>query len=569
MKRKILIFTALFVVFIYTSVFSETMKVSYDTDTCAVKVSGILGENFGNKRVLLYCVSENDSRVLPEDTGTQYSTDYYKIFRQTKTDVDGKYSFEGMKINSADGGKYDFILTLEDNGGTFRLNSQYIPSLNEINAFVREASDSGSIYAALEKEVATGEIGADLTLYKMLTPEGRKKAADAVSNTSFSKVSEVSSAVNSSSAGFLPLYVNNAENMDKVLFPDDYPEMDEYKSLIIAGNGYNSFAIANADIDETLKAMSVTDRIEVYGKIKLTDSDSVTDFYDKLQIACISFEINKVSGYGDISLILEKYSGSALSVLDYASYSACKYKNDINEDILKKSFNSVKELCDYVNNEIEEYNKKTAAKNSGGGGGEGGGSSSFGVVPVVSPVNVSDTVFTDISGFEWAKNAILTLYEKKIVSGVGNGLFEPERIVKREEFIKMLILSIGRDIKTGDSSLSDVDNGAWYAPYIYTALIENIAKGITVDEFGIGMPITRQDAAVLIWRVENEPAAEYGGTFSDESDIGEYAIDAVRWMKKEELISGYEDSTFRPQKPITRAEAAQILNSFIAKRNSF
>ena len=255
--------------------------------------------------------------------------------------------------------------------------------------------------------------------------------------------------------------------------------------------------------------------------------------------------------------------------MDYASYSACKYKNDINEDILKKSFNSVKELCDYVNNEIEEYNKKTAAKNSGGGGGEGGGSSSFGVVPVVSPVSVSDTVFTDISGFEWAKNAILTLYEKKIVSGVGNGLFEPERIVKREEFIKMLILSIGRDIKTGDSSLSDVDNGAWYATYIYTALIENIAKGITVDEFGIGMPITRQDAAVLIWRVENEPAAEYGGTFSDESDIGEYAIDAVRWMKKEELISGYEDSTFRPQKPITRAEAAQILNSFIAKRNSF
>ena len=131
----------------------------------------------------------------------------------------------------------------------------------------------------------------------------------------------------------------------------------------------------------------------------------------------------------------------------------------------------------------------------------------------------------------------------------------------------MLILSVGLDIKTGNSELSDIDNDAWYAPYIYTALEGNITKGINSNEFGVGRPVTRQDAAVLIWRAENEPIVEDEDVFSDESEISEYAVNAVRWMKKEGLISGYSDNTFKPQKAITRAETAQILNSFIAKKN--
>lgn len=548
---------------------------NYDADTCTITVSGDLGKSFANKRVLLYCISENDNRVLPEDIGTQYSTDYYKVFRQTKTDSAGEYSFSDIKIKSDAGDKYNFILTIENSSSTVSVNSKFIPSVSEVNSFISDVSTNAGtdIYIMLENEISSSKIGVDLTLYKMLTQDGRKKVSNAIAGASYSKVSDISDAVNNSSADFLLLCVNNAADMDKIIFPENYEDMSNYKSVLAASNGYSSFASANAEIDKVLKNMQSSDRYLLYNGVISNSPSTASDFYDKLSIACISYELKNVSGYGDISAIFEKYSTSTLSALNYGAYSASKYKNDINDDILKQSFSSVSELCKYVNDAIATYNKKTVISSgaTGGAGGGGGGSpSSFGVTPIAGDQNISNaganSVFSDISGFEWAKDAILSLYKRNIISGVGENLFQPEREVKREEFMKMLLLSAGIEIKRGNSELNDVDNDAWYAPYIYTAVESDVTKGISDNEFGIGKSVTRQDVAVLIWRIENEPTAEYADEFSDEADISEYALNAVRWMKKEGLISGYSDNTFKPKKSITRAEAAQILNSFLTKK---
>ena len=576
MKRRILIFTALFAILISARVFSESIEVNYDTDTCAITVSGALGGGFANKRVLLYCISENDDRVLPEDINIQYTTDYYKIFRQTKTDSNGEYIFSDMKIKSDTGDKYNFILTVENSSSTFSVNSKFIPSASEVVNFVSDVSSKtgADIYAILEDEANNAKIGVDLTLYKMLTQAGRKKAANAIAGASYSKVSDISDAVNNSSAEFVLLCINNAADIDKIIFPENYEDMSGYKSALIANNGYDGFSSANAEIDNTLKNMQASDRYSLYNSVISSSPATASDFYDKLSIACISHEMKNVSGYGDISAIFEKYSTSTLSELNYGAYSACKYKNDINDDVLKQSFNSISDLCKYVNDAVVTYNKKTVVPSGGGGGSSssiGGSSSSFGITPIVGEQNISGAggngVFSDISGVEWAKEAIISLYKKNIISGVGENLFQPERAVKREEFIKMLLLSAGIEIKSGNCELNDVDNNAWYAPYIYTAVEGNVTKGINRDEFGIGLPITRQDVAVLMWRIEKEPIIECDEMFIDETEISEYAINAVKWMKKEGLISGYSDNTFKPKKSITRAEAAQILNSFLSKKD--
>lgn len=574
MKRKVFVLVVLLVAFIHMAVYAKTMEVGYDTDTCAVTVSGDMGESYANKRILLRCVCENDSRVLAEDIGVQYTTDYYKSFRQTKTDNDGKYIFENIKIQSDTGAKYDFIITVENEESTFRVNSKYIPSLNELNTFIQNVSNSTgkSVYDTLEHEAETGQIGIDLTLYKMLTTEGRQKASNAMSGISYVKASDVSSAINSASAECLLLYSIDADAMDMVLFPDSYEELNEYKTLIAENNGYGSFESKNGEIAKALKNIATTDRIGIYRKVMSHSSKTAEDFYDRLSIACISFEINDIAGYGDISAILEKYSDSALSGLNYGAYSACKYKNDINDNILKKSFSSTKELCDYVNRAVIDYNKKSTSTGGGGGGGVSNtNASSLNIASAGNAINQSTgemgIIFSDMAGFEWASDAVISLYEKNIVSGVGEGLFQPGRAVKRKEFIKMLLLSIGVDTNTGDTQFRDVDNDAWYAPYVYTAYKENIVKGINNDEFGVDMPVTRQDAATLIWRAANKPEVEFEMAFSDIFDISEYAVGAIGWMQKERLVSGYPDNTFKPKNPITRAETALILKSFIEKNS--
>lgn len=492
MKCRILIFTALFGILICARVFSESMEVNYDTDTCAITVSGALGGGLANKRVLLYCISENDDRVLPEDINIQYTTDYYKIFRQTKTDSNGDFIFSDMKIKSDTGDKYNFVLTVENSNSTFSVNSKFIPSASEVSNFVSDVSskNGADIYAILEDEANNAKIGVDLTLYKMLTQDGRKKAANAIVGESYSKVSDISYAINSSASGFLLLCVKNAADMDKVIFPENYEDMSDYKSVLAASNGYSSFASANAEIDNTLKNMQASDRYSLYNSVISSSPATASDFYDKLSIACIAYEMKNVSGYGDISAIFEKYSTSTLSELNYGAYSACKYKNNIN-DLLKQSFNSISDLCKYVNDAVVTYNKKTVVPSGGGGGssGTGGGSSPFGVTPIVGEQNISgaggNSVFSDISGFEWAKEAIISLYKRNIISGVGENLFQPERAVKREEFVKMLLLSAGIEIKSGNAEWNDVDDNAWYAPYIYTAVEGNVTKGINSNEFGI------------------------------------------------------------------------------------
>ena len=173
-------------------------------------------------------------------------------------------------------------------------------------------------------------------------------------------------------------------------------------------------------------------------------------------------------------------------------------------------------------------------------------------------------IFTDISDYGWAKDSIEGLYKQGIVSGTGNDLFEPERKVTREEFIKMLILAKGYSLTDNKCNFFDVNQESWYAPYINTAIENSVANGITDDSFGIGESITRQDAAVLIWRCGDNSQVEEDNSFIDNSEISDYARPAMNWMKNKGYISGYDDGTVKPKNGITRAEAAKILFSIIS-----
>ena len=81
--------------------------------------------------------------------------------------------------------------------------------------------------------------------------------------------------------------------------------------------------------------------------------------------------------------------------------------------------------------------------------------------------------------------------------------------------------------------------------------------------FGTGMDITRQDMAVLIYKclktAKSEENYEEQADFIDADDIAEYAKNCVGYMKKFNIITGYEDKSFRPENTATRAEAAVIL----------
>jgi hypothetical protein len=55
------------------------------------------------------------------------------------------------------------------------------------------------------------------------------------------------------------------------------------------------------------------------------------------------------------------------------------------------------------------------------------------------------------------------------------------------------------------------------------------------------------------------PKSSLAKQFTDSASISSYAKEAVAAMQQAGLINGYEDGSFGPAKPATRAEAAKIL----------
>lgn len=185
-----------------------------------------------------------------------------------------------------------------------------------------------------------------------------------------------------------------------------------------------------------------------------------------------------------------------------------------------------------------------------------------------------DTDYTlsygDVKDTDWFYKSVSALTKKGIVSGDGDGNFRPDDKVTREQFAKLLLLCAGIDADGGLNMFDDVVSGSWYEPFVTTARKLGITSGISDSEFGVGMSITRQDMAVLIYNLLNTlmPDLEIDGdgvSFSDISDSADYAREAVSAMSKLGIIKGY-DGKFRPADTLTRAEAASVieaLNNFI------
>lgn len=203
----------------------------------------------------------------------------------------------------------------------------------------------------------------------------------------------------------------------------------------------------------------------------------------------------------------------------------------------------------------------TKPTTGGGGGGStitvGGGSDK----PSNKPIN---EVYNDINGVSWAWEAIEALTNNSVMSGYGNGEFAPNNAILREEFIKALVVGIyGEDAIDASAvpSFTDAQNG-WYAPYIAAAEKFGITTGIGDGLFGIGQIVTRQDMALMIYRILLANGVELSMDaydFTDADSIADYAAEAVYALKNAGIMNGDPEGTIRPTDMTIRAEAAILL----------
>ncbi len=155
------------------------------------------------------------------------------------------------------------------------------------------------------------------------------------------------------------------------------------------------------------------------------------------------------------------------------------------------------------------------------------------------------------------------------VVGYEDGMVKPENAITRAEVASIfyrLLKDDVRDANTTDvSEFSDVSASDWYGTTVATLSAMDIVRGYEDGTFRPNAPITRAEFAAIATRFFEETGAEYEpGTFDDVTG-DEWFANAIADAVELGLIGGYPDGTVRPNNNITRAEACAVVNRTLGR----
>lgn len=151
------------------------------------------------------------------------------------------------------------------------------------------------------------------------------------------------------------------------------------------------------------------------------------------------------------------------------------------------------------------------------------------------------------------------------IFGYEDNTIRPENDITRAEvatiFYRLLTDESREAYRTTDHDFTDVSADAWYAEPVATLADAGLLAGYEDGSFRPDAPITRAEYAAIATRFDELAAAE--SNFTDIS--GHWAEDAINAAYGAGWVGGYEDGTFRPDQNISRAEAMALINRVLER----
>lgn len=212
-----------------------------------------------------------------------------------------------------------------------------------------------------------------------------------------------------------------------------------------------------------------------------------------------------------------------------------------------------------------------AAKNNKGHD-NGKGKGNHGRVEAKINYNFKDL---DEKQWKWAYAHIMRLVSQGVFKGYDDGSFKPQNNISRIETIVAAVRLLGLEAEAqkpenmnANLNFKDFDQLKKKYPqaigYVAVAL-KNDLFSENEDTIQPEKPATRLWASVLLvkgLKLETEARARMNVDlpFKDENAIPAGSVGYVAIAVERGVISGYTDKTFQPNKPVTRAELASILD---------
>lgn len=176
------------------------------------------------------------------------------------------------------------------------------------------------------------------------------------------------------------------------------------------------------------------------------------------------------------------------------------------------------------------------------------------------------STFSDVAAGSTFAADIAYVSQKGLMSGVGEGRFNPGAPVTRGQLVTILYRLEGQPAVSG-AGFPDVAAGSYCEKAVKWAAANGITAGGKDGLFRPGDSITREQLATFLFRYNaykgyvTTQRADLG-TFPDGATAASYAKEALAWANAAGLVNGTSDGRLNPSGGATRGQAAAILHRF-------
>lgn len=514
---------------------------TYDAQTGTITVVGSTGTE-GMQCIDTLLFKGRDANVPDEDNTVDYRMNY--------TDDNGDFSFKIPLSDALSGGVYTLCISSETDKSTQNIvivnNEESAEALAKLNNAKDEKTVANELMQNYEK------FGLRDNTDKTKIELAAKMVFESKPENGYKSAAEVQYIIEKAAIIYEMKNANTLEAFDKVLknkgnvLNIEYSEFEKIEES------------AKKELFSYIKSYS-------YGK-----NGFEKDYDEMLMLAQIC---GASTWYKQKEMLIQYGKNFDINLDNNTNYNKVQNKDKVFQNLFDRKPHSETALKSSFETAVSEVlngeNRQTTGTGGGSGGSSGGSSGgNYTATPgVQTPSSEKNELpFSDIST-HWAKNEITELSAKKIINGFDDGTFRPDFNCTRAEFVTIIVNAFNLT-GGGEILYNDIQTGAWYTSAIAAAAQTGVINGYPGGGFHPEDKITREEAAVVIYRLLNFLGLNTDGNmeFSDSSQISDFAKEAVGKLGGAGIVSG-TDTGFEPKEYITRAQTVKIIWNILKTYN--
>ncbi len=184
------------------------------------------------------------------------------------------------------------------------------------------------------------------------------------------------------------------------------------------------------------------------------------------------------------------------------------------------------------------------------------------------------TPFYDVSQTDWFYAPVGYAYEKGLFSGMDANHFSPGSSMNRAMLMSVLHRLAGSPQTTAQIAFNDVPGSSWYTQAVLWGASQGITSGTGNGNFNPDGQVTREQAVAMMYNFAVKYKDLTGGAgadlsgYADLNRLSGWARPAMAWAVEQGIVSGVANGstlTLEPQRSATRAEMATMLRAFCEK----